>query len=92
MIEKKLATWTEQLQSKTYTVDSHGKCPICNDKLLIDEGNKQILKSRVSIIENGTIKVLCRKCKSEVNVPLEMLKSLTVPVRIGEKRYKMTIK
>lgn len=92
MIEQKLSAWTEQFESETLIVDSNGKCPRCSEKLLIDKGEKQILKSRLSIIENGTIRLLCKKCKAEVNVPLEMLKSLSVAVRIGQKRYKMTIK
>lgn len=77
--------------TKEVILGENGKCPICRNKILINEGEKQLLKGRISIVEKGRLKTKCKACSTIVIVPLEMLKALQVPVKIGDKTYKISL-
>ena len=76
-------------------LSKNGKCPICRNKILINEGEKQLLKGRISIVEKGKLKTKCKACSSIVTIPLEMLKALQIPVEIpvklGDRKYRISV-
>lgn len=74
-------------------ITDKGECPDCGVKLLWNEGNGQLLKGvGCTKFLNGGLVVKCRECKSFVDIPLEMLKGLQIPVKFYGKQYKMKIR
>ena len=73
------------------TVTEAGKCPLCGEELLQNDGSGHVLKSRVTKFQDNLMLAKCKHCKIFINVPLNMLKGFTIPVMFKGKRYKFRL-
>ena len=73
------------------TVTEAGKCPLCGEELLQNDGSGHVLKSRVTKFQDNLMLAKCKHCKLFINVPLNMLKGFTIPVLFKGKRYKFKL-
>lgn len=65
------------------------KCPVCGRPLIVDDGEKWKLKTRIVIFLKGETLAKCKYCRNDIKVPVKF--DQEVALKNFEKRKELSI-